>query len=281
MKDINSILKSDVGYKTNPDLAKVIAVVSGKGGVGKTTVCANLGLTLAMNGLKVAVIDTDIGLRNLDISLGYSDRIYYNVIDVIEGNCSLSDALIPDKDVPNFVFLSASQIHEKGALKTKGFNRIIDALKPEYNYILLDAPAGIGQGLKNLTSVTDSAVVVVNPEKASVMGADRVIGIFENQNIHIGDMIINRYKPDLAKNGLIMDVAEINEILGLNLLGIIPEDKYVIYSANHGKPVAKMHSAISFKAFNNISKRFLGKNIPLLYVFRNNIISRFMGRIGF
>ncbi|MFA5479811.1 MAG: septum site-determining protein MinD [Candidatus Muiribacteriota bacterium] len=281
MTDINSFLKSDVGYKTNPDLAKVIAVISGKGGVGKTTACANLALALAMSGLKIAVIDTDIGLRNLDIILGYSDRIYHNVIDVIDGTCSLSEALIPDKDVPNLVFLPASQIHEKGALKTKGFTRVIDALKPEYNYIFLDAPAGIGQGLKNLISVTDSAIVVVNPDKSSVLGADRVIGIFENHNIQVTDMIINRYNIESANKGDLLTIHKINEILGLNLLGVVPEDSSVTAALNSGIPLVKKQNTPAGKAFINISRRFLGKNVTLLYVFRDNFWSRMMGKIGF
>ncbi|MFW5781968.1 MAG: septum site-determining protein MinD, partial [Candidatus Muiribacteriaceae bacterium] len=184
-------------------------------------------------------------------------------------------------DFPNLVFLPASQIHEKNALRTKGFQRIIDALKPEYNYIFLDAPAGIGQGLKNIMPVTDSAVVVVTPDRSSVMGADRVIGILENNNISVSDMIVNRYNTSLVKNGIHMSILKINEVLGLNLLGIVPEDNLMVGGINNGVPVVKNRISLAGKAYQNISKRFLGKSVPLLFVFRDGIFSRLMGRMGF
>jgi septum site-determining protein MinD len=281
MRSVENILKSNVGYKSNPDLAKVIAVVSGKGGVGKSTITANLALALAMSGQKIAVIDTDIGLRNLDILYGYSDRIYNNIIDVIEGTCTLNDALIQDKDFSNLVFLPASQIHDKSSLKSKGFTRIIDALKPEYNYIFLDVPAGIGQGLKNIIPVTESAIIVVTPDKASVLGADRITGILETNNIVVSDMIVNKFNIDLLNKGGCLSINEINEILGLNLLGIVPDDISVLEAMNSGIPLVKRKNTPAGQAFINISKRFQGKTAPILYLFRENLISRIMGKIGF
>jgi len=278
---MNEMLRSDIGYKIDPDLAKVATVVSGKGGVGKTTVSANLSIGLAMAGQKVVVIDADIGLRNLDIVLGYSDRVFHNVIDVIEGDCALNDALIQDKDFPNLSFLPASQIHEKGSLKGKGFSKIIDSLKVEFNYIIIDAPAGIGIGLKNLLPVTDVALLVVNPDRISVLDADRTIGILDENNIRITDVIVNRFSIKKAQKGIFLNLDQIRDILGLNILGVVPEDDEISESVNTGLPVIKKSWSISSKSFLNIARRFTGKTLPLLYVFRNSPLKRFLGRFGF
>ncbi|PLX16923.1 MAG: septum site-determining protein MinD [Candidatus Muiribacterium halophilum] len=277
---MNDMLRSDIGYKTNPDLAKVVTVVSGKGGVGKSTISANLSLGLAMTGQKVVVIDADIGLRNLDIILGYSDRIFHNIIDVIEGECTLSDALIQDKDFPNLSFLPASQIHEKGSLKGKGFSKIIETLKVEYNYIIIDSPAGIGVGLKNLLPITDTALLVVNPDRTSVLDADRTIGVLDDNDVKTTDVVVNRFSIEKAQKEIFLSLDQIKDILGLNILGVVPEDDEISESVNTGLPVIKKSWAVSSKAFINIARRFTGKSIPLLYIFRPSFMKRLLGRIG-
>ena len=244
--------------------ARVIVITSGKGGVGKTTTTANIGAALADKGHKVLLIDTDIGLRNLDVVMGLENRIVYDLIDVIEGRCRVSQALIKDKRCPNLVLLPAAQIRDKNDVNTDQMKELIFSLKESFDYILIDCPAGIEQGFKNAIVAADEAVVVTTPEVSATRDADRIIGLLEAAGIKEPRLVINRIRIDMVKDKNMLSVEDILDILAIKLLGVIPDDESVVISTNKGEPLVYKGDSLAAKAFKNIANRLEGIDVPLL-----------------
>lgn len=245
--------------------ARVIVVTSGKGGVGKTTTTANIGTGLARMGFKVALVDTDIGLRNLDLLMGLENRIVFNVVDVVEGRCKLAQAIVKDKRLPNLGLLAAAQTRDKSALVQEQMLEICEELKKDYDFIILDSPAGIEQGFQNAIAAANEAVVVCTPEMASVRDADRIIGLLEaHEGITNYKLIINRVRPNMIKANDMMDIEDVLEILAVKLLGIVPEDSDIIVSTNKGEPIVTVDQSLAGQAYRNIARRIAGEDVPLL-----------------
>ncbi|QUI23337.1 septum site-determining protein MinD [Vallitalea pronyensis] len=245
-------------------MSEVIVVTSGKGGVGKTTTTANLGAGLAMEDKKVCLIDADIGLRNLDVVMGLENRIVYNLIDVIEGNCRLRQALIKDKRYTNLYLLPAAQTRDKNAVTPEQMLKLCENLKEEFDYIIIDCPAGIEQGFKNAIAGADRALVVTTPEISAIRDADRIIGLLEANDLRSPELIINRIRTDMVKKGDMMSVDDVVEILAIKLLGAIPDDEHIVISTNNGEPIVGNKSIQSGKAYANITRRVLGEEVPFL-----------------
>ena len=244
--------------------ARVIVITSGKGGVGKTTTTANIGAALADKGHKVLLIDTDIGLRNLDVVMGLENRIVYDLIDVIEGRCRVSQALIKDKRCPNLVLLPAAQIRDKNDVNTDQMKELIFSLKESFDYILIDCPAGIEQGFKNAIAAADEAIVVTTPEVSATRDADRIIGLLEAAGIKSPRIVVNRLRIDMVKEKNMLSVEDILAILAVKLLGVVPDDETVIISTNKGEPLVYKGDSLAAKAFKNIASRIEGVEVPLL-----------------
>lgn len=244
--------------------ARVIVITSGKGGVGKTTTTANIGAALADKGHKVLLIDTDIGLRNLDVVMGLENRIVYDLIDVIEGRCRVSQALIKDKRCPNLVLLPAAQIRDKNDVNTDQMKELIFSLKESFDYILIDCPAGIEQGFKNAIAAADEAIVVTTPEVSATRDADRIIGLLEAAGIKSPRIIVNRLRIDMVKEKNMLSVEDILDILAVKLLGVVPDDETVVISTNKGEPLVYKGDSLAAKAFKNIASRIEGVEVPLL-----------------
>ena len=244
--------------------AQVITVTSGKGGVGKTTAVANLAVALASNGSKVVCIDGDIGLRNLDVILGLENRIVYDIVDVIEGRCRLKQAMIRDKKLPNLYLIPAAQTRDKNAVSPSDMNRLIKDLRPDYDFVLIDSPAGIERGFRNAIAAADRVLVVTNPEVSAVRDADRVIGILEAEEKGPAALIINRLNPTLVKNHDMLSADDVLDLLAVELIGIVPEDENVIVGSNRGAPVAHDLKSKAGQAFRNIARRLKGETVPFL-----------------
>ena len=244
-------------------MGEVIVITSGKGGVGKTTTTANLGSALAMRGKKVVLLDTDIGLRNLDVVMGLENRIVYDIVDVIEGKCKLRQALIKDKRFTDLFLLPAAQTRDKDAINEDEMIRLTQRLKEEFDYIIVDCPAGIEQGFKNAIAGADRAIVVTNAEISSIRDADRIIGLLEASNIRNPELIINRIRPDMVKRGEMMDVEDILDLLSIDLIGVVPEDENIITQTNKGEPAVANKKAASGKAYIEIARRILGENVEI------------------
>ena len=244
-------------------MGEVIVITSGKGGVGKTTTTANLGSALAMRGKKVVLLDTDIGLRNLDVVMGLENRIVYDIVDVIEGKCKLRQALIKDKRFTDLFLLPAAQTRDKDAINEDEMIRLTQRLKEEFDYIIVDCPAGIEQGFKNAIAGADRAIVVTNAEISSIRDADRIIGLLESSNIRNPELIINRIRPDMVKRGEMMDVEDILDLLSIDLIGVVPEDENIITQTNKGEPAVANKKAASGKAYIEIARRILGENVEI------------------
>jgi len=245
--------------------ARVIVVTSGKGGVGKTTTVANLGTGLALRQKKVVMIDTDIGLRNLDLLMGMENRICFDLINVVENECrSYRQALIKDKRVENLYLLPASQIKNKDALKAEQMIRLVEQLKEEFDYILIDSPAGIESGFENAVAPATEAIVVTNPEVPAVRDADRIIGLLQAKKIYEPLLILNRLRSDMVKKRDMLDVDDINDILAIKLLGVVPEDEQIIIATNKGEPVVFNQQSKAGEAFRNIVRRLEGEAVPFM-----------------
>jgi len=244
--------------------ARVIVITSGKGGVGKTTTTANIGASLAEKGHKVLLIDTDIGLRNLDVVMGLENRIVYDLIDVIEGRCRISQALIKDKRCQNLVLLPAAQIRDKNDVNVDQMKELISSLKDSFDYILIDCPAGIEQGFKNAIAAANEAVVVTTPEVSATRDADRIIGLLEAAGIKNPRLVINRLRIDMVKDKNMLSVEDILDILAVKLLGVVPDDENVVISTNKGEPLVYKGDSLAAKAFKNIASRIEGVEVPLL-----------------
>lgn len=244
--------------------AQVITVSSGKGGVGKTTAVANIAVALAADGAKVVCIDGDIGLRNLDVVMGLENRIVYDIVDVIEGRCKLRQAMIRDKHLPELYLIPAAQTRDKNAVSPSDMTRLCNELRPDVDFILIDSPAGIERGFRNAIAPADRVLVVTNPEVSAVRDADRVIGILEAEEKRAPALIINRVNPTLVKQHDMLSPEDVLDLLGIPLLGIVPEDEDVIVSANRGTPVAQDGKSRAGQAFRNIAKRIKGEDVPFL-----------------
>jgi septum site-determining protein MinD len=243
---------------------RVIVITSGKGGVGKTTVTANLGTALASLGRKVALVDADFGLRNLDLLLGLEQRIVYTALDVLAGDCSLDKALVRDKRVPNLVLLPAAQSRNKEAISPEQMKELVDQLSQQYDYVLIDCPAGIEMGFRNAIAPAREAIIVTTPEMAAVRDADRVVGLIEAEQIKPIRLIVNRVRPEMVELKQMISVEDILDLLVIPLLGVVPDDQKIIVSTNRGEPlVLETEPSLPSTAFKNIAQRLEGINVPL------------------
>ena len=244
---------------------RVIVITSGKGGVGKTTTSANIGTALAKEGNKVVLIDTDLGLRNLDLLLGLENRIVYTIVDVIEERCKLKQALVKDKKNPNLSLLAAAQTRDKSAVNAEQLKDICNQLKEKNDFVLVDCPAGIEQGFQNAVAGASEAIVVTTPEMSAIRDADRIIGLLNTkEEITSTKLLLNRVRPKLIKNNEMMSVDDVVEILEIPLLGIIPEDTGIITSTNKGEPIVNDEKALAGQAYRNVAQRILGEEVPFL-----------------
>src|SRR6476620_2260584 len=220
-------------------MGEAIVITSGKGGVGKTTTSANIGTALALQGKRVCLVDTDIGLRNLDVVMGLENRIIYDLVDVVEGRCKVYQALVKDKRFDDLLYLlPAAQTTDKTAVSPDQMKVLIDALKQDYDYIIIDCPAGIEQGYKNAVAGADKAIVVTTPEVSSMRDADRIIGLLEKEDIEPPKLVINRVRSHMLHEQDMLDVDEIVRTLSIELLGVVEDDDEVIRATNTGEPVA-------------------------------------------
>jgi len=262
--------------------SRVITITSGKGGVGKTTTTANLGTALAMQNKKVAVVDGDIGLRNLDAVMGLENRIVYDLVDVVEGQCRLRQALIKDKRQLELYLLPAAQTRDKNAVNSVQMEQLCQQLRQEFDFVLIDSPAGIEQGFRNAIVGADEIVIVANPEMASVRDADRIIGLVEAAGKPEPRLILNRLRAEMVRRGDMMDVADVLEVLAIDLLGIIPEDESIIIATNKGEPAVYEKRSRAGQSFLNAAQRILGEEIPLEELFESpSLLERLRRMMGF
>jgi len=238
-------------------MSEVIVVTSGKGGVGKTTTTANIGYSLAGLGYKVLLIDTDIGLRNLDVVMGLENRIVYNIVDVIEGNCRYNQAIIKAKNRQGLSLLPAAQTRDKTAISPEQMKKLMEQLKPDYDYIIIDCPAGIEHGFKNAIAAAERAIIVTTPEVSAIRDADRIIGILDANEMPRIDLVINKIRLDMVRRGDMMSVDDVIDILSINLIGTIYDDESIVISTNRGEPVAGCNSK-SGRAYENIARKISG-----------------------
>lgn len=245
-------------------MGEAIVITSGKGGVGKTTTTANLGTGLSQLGYKVAVIDADIGLRNLDVVMGLENRIVYDLVDVVEGVCRLKQALIKDKRYEGLFLLPAAQTKDKNAVSPEQMRKLTNDLKEMFDYILVDCPAGIEQGFKNAIAGADKAIVVTTPEISAVRDADRIIGLLEASELRDPLLVINRIRIDMVKRGDMMNIEDMIDILAIDLLGVVPDDEAIVISTNKGEPVVNENTSLAGQAYRNIAKRIAGENVPFM-----------------
>ncbi|HMD90508.1 MAG TPA: septum site-determining protein MinD [Anaerolineaceae bacterium] len=244
--------------------ATVVTVTSGKGGVGKTTTTANIAVALAVDNSKVVCIDGDIGLRNLDVVLGLENRIVYDLVDVVEGRCRLRQAMIRDKRMQELFLIPAAQTRDKSSVSPSDMVRLCDELRQEFDWILIDSPAGIERGFRNAIAPADTVLVVTNPEVSAVRDADRIIGLIEAEEKGPARLIINRLKSTMVKRGDMLTADDVLELLAVELIGIVPDDENVIVSTNRGQPVALDPKSRAGQAFINISHRLRGEKVPFL-----------------
>ncbi len=244
-------------------MCEVIVITSGKGGVGKTTSTANIGMGLARLDKRVARVDTDIGLRNLDVILGLENRIIYNLVDVIEGTCRLKQALIRDKRYANLFLLPSAQTRDKTSVSPEQMKKLVDQMREDFDYVLLDCPAGIEQGFKNAIAGADRALIVTTPEVSAIRDADRIIGLLQASHIRKMELIVNRIRFDMIRTGEMMSLEDIVEILSADLIGAVPDDENVVIATNQGEPLVGKHT-MAGQAYQNICLRITGENVPLL-----------------
>ena len=244
---------------------RVIVITSGKGGVGKTTTSANIGTALAKNGHSVVLIDTDIGLRNLDLLLGLENRIVYTLVDVVEERCKLKQALVKDKKNPNLCLLAAAQTRDKSSVSAEQLKKITEKLKKDYDFILVDCPAGIEQGFQTAIAGASEAIVVTTPEMSAIRDADRIIGLLSaREEIESFKLLLNRVRPNLIATNDMMSIEDVVELLACDLIGIIPEDTGIISSTNKGDPIVNDEKALAGHAYRNVAKRIMGEEVEFL-----------------
>lgn len=246
-------------------MGEVIVITSGKGGVGKTTTTANIGTGLALLGKKVVLLDADIGLRNLDVVMGLENRIVYDLVDVTQGICKLRQALIKDKRLAQELFLMpAAQTKDKTAVSPDEMAGLCEELKKDFDYVIIDSPAGIEQGFKNAIAGADRAIIVTTPEVSAVRDADRIIGLLEASELYDPKLVINRIRQDMVKRGDMMDIDDMIDILAIDLLGVVPEDEKIVISTNKGEPAVMDENSKAGQAYKNISRRILGEDVPIM-----------------
>lgn len=246
-------------------MSRIIVITSGKGGVGKTTCTANLGMAIAQRGHTVAVVDADFGLRNLDLLLGLENRIVYTAVEVLAGECRLEQALVKDKRQPKLALLPAAQNRTKDAVTPDQMKQLVGSLAEAYEYILIDCPAGIEMGFQNAIASAQEAIVVTTPEISAVRDADRVVGLLEANEVRNLRLIVNRLKPAMVQEDMMMSVQDVQEILAIPLLGVVPDDERVIVSTNRGEPlVLSQNLSLAGIAFSNIARRLDGESVPFL-----------------
>ena len=260
-EELRNVIKKQNQRTKKP--ARIITVTSGKGGVGKTTTSANVGTGLAKLNKKVVLIDTDIGLRNLDVVMGLENRIVYNLVDVVEGNCRPKQAMIKDKRYDNLYLLPSAQTRDKTSVTPEQMKALTNELRQEFDYIILDCPAGIEQGFKNAIAGADRALVVTTPEVSAIRDADRIIGLLEANEMKRTDLIVNRIRTDMVKRGEMMSLEDVLDILAINLIGAVPDDENIVISTNQGEPLAG-NNTLAGQAYMNICKRILGEEVPML-----------------
>ncbi|TEU14091.1 MAG: septum site-determining protein MinD [Anaerolineales bacterium] len=246
--------------------ARVITITSGKGGVGKTTATANLGVALALLGQRVVAIDADIGLRNLDVVMGLENRVVYDIVNVVEGVCRLRQALVKDKRLAELYLLPAAQTRDKSAVGPEDMVQVCEQMRNDYDFVLIDSPAGIEQGFRNAIAPADEVLIITTPEIPAVRDADRIIGLIEAEEKGPAKLMINRIQPEMIKRGDMLDTDDVLEILAIDLIGIVPEDEAIIISTNKGMPVALDVTGQAGLAFHNIAHRLLGEDVPFMTI---------------
>ncbi len=258
--------------------AKVITITSGKGGVGKTTVTANLAAALSMLGHKVVALDADIGLRNLDVVMGLENRIVYDLVDVIEGRCRLRQAMIKDKRQSDLYLIPAAQTRDKMAVSPSDMVLVCDQLRQDMDYIVIDSPAGIERGFRNAIAPADQIIIVTNPEVSAVRDADRIIGLVEAEEKGPAKLLVNRLKPEMVARGDMLSIEDVIDILAIDLIGVIPEDESILVASNQGMPVAmtSTNGSSASQAFRNVAQRIDGDEVPFLDLSQKE---GFMGRL--
>jgi len=254
-------------------MSEVIVITSGKGGVGKTTTTANIGTGLAKQGKKVVMIDTDIGLRNLDVVMGLENRIVYNLVDVVEGNCRVKQAMIKDKRYSNLYLLPSAQTRDKTSVSPEQMKKLVDDLREEFDYIILDCPAGIEQGFKNAIAGADRALIVTTPEVSAIRDADRIIGLLQANELKKIELVINRIRMDMVKRGDMMSVEDVIDILAIDLIGVVPDDESIVIATNEGEPLVGNDSQAG-KAYENICRRVMGEDVPFMEFDTEGIFSK-------
>jgi septum site-determining protein MinD len=268
-------------------LARIIVVTSGKGGVGKTTTAAALAMGLAQKGLRTAVIDFDVGLRNLDLIMGCERRVVYDFVNVIQGEANLNQALIKDKRNENLFVLPASQTRDKDALTKEGVGKVLGAMTKEFEYIVCDSPAGIEVGATMAMYYADDAFVVTNPEVSSVRDSDRMIGILSSKSRRAEQgekpvrefLLLTRYSPERVQKGEMLSVEDVQDILSLDLIGVIPESQSVLNASNSGVPVIMDSESSAGQAYSDVVARYLGEQIPhrFLEIEKKSLFGRLFG----
>lgn len=262
-------------------MGEVIVITSGKGGVGKTTTTANIGTGLAALGKKVVLVDTDIGLRNLDVVMGLENRIVYDIVDVTSGNCKLRQALIKDKRFEGLFLLPAAQTKDKSAVNQEQMQKLCNDLKAEFEFVIIDCPAGIEQGFRNAIAGAERAIVVTTPEISAVRDADRIIGLLEAAELREPELVVNRLRPQMVKKGDMMGIDDMIDILAVKLIGVVPDDETIIVSTNRGEPAVLDQNSRAGQAYRNITRRIAGEAVPFLDLEANdgimNKLKKFMG----
>lgn len=243
---------------------QVVTITSGKGGVGKTTLSANVSAALAKLGKKTVVVDTDVGLRNLDIVMGLENRIVFDLVDVVEGRCDLSKACIRDKRIPTLQLLPAAQTRDKSAVSPDAMRKVCDDLRSLCDYVIIDSPAGIEGGFETATVGADHIIIVVTPHVSSVRDADRVIGLLEARDKHDIRLVVNRLQPEMVRRGEMLDISDLLEILAVDLLGIVIEDQYIVESSNRGELATLNAESPAGQEYQNIARRMLGEEVPFM-----------------
>ena len=243
---------------------KVVTITSGKGGVGKTTATANLGISLANLGKKVVVIDADIGLRNLDVIMGLENRIVYDLVDIVEGRAKLRQGMIKHKKFEELFLIPAAQTRDKMAVSPKDMVELTDKLREDHDYVIIDSPAGIERGFRNALEPADEVLIVTNPEVSAVRDADRIIGLIEAAEKGPGRLILNRLKTEMVNKGEMLSAEDVFDILALEIIGIIPEDEFVLSASNSGVPVTLIEGSRAGMAFTNVARRITGEDVPFM-----------------